>query len=212
MPETKLQSQAMQQDGWEQIQSSLTYASATTINSSVDLTGVIQKGDKLKLNNTTTKYFYVLAVTSSLITVTGGSDYSVANSAITLPYFSKIENPQGFPVYFNYTPTVTSGTGTLTTIGTVTCRFKIVGNQCFRYDYVTITNIGTGGDSIRLTHPFAVTVSPEYSIVGVGQNISNGISLTALMTNSLGLVIRTYNVQFPLSNSQGIATTTVFYI
>lgn len=109
--------QAGLSDGWEQIPATLTYASATTINTSIDLTGILQKGDKIKLNNTTTKYFYVVSLTSTVITVTGGSDYSVANAAITSPFFSKVANPQGFPAYFNLaapsydTGTVDNGTG-----------------------------------------------------------------------------------------------------
>ena len=46
-----------------------------------------------------------VGVADTVLTVTGGRDYTVHNSAITNPYFSKIENLQEFPPYFNYTPT-----------------------------------------------------------------------------------------------------------
>ena len=81
-------------DGWVGIIGTLTAATATTINTSVDLTSVIQKGDKLKLiNSSSTKYFYVVSLTSTVITVTGEVD--LVAGAITSPQYSKLWNPQG---------------------------------------------------------------------------------------------------------------------
>jgi hypothetical protein len=64
-----------------------------------DLTGVIQKGDKIKLtNNGTVKYYYISTVpafsTNTTFDVSGEVD--LVAGAITLPYFSKIDSPQGF--------------------------------------------------------------------------------------------------------------------
>jgi hypothetical protein len=42
-----------------------------------------KNGDKIKLTQTTVKYFYIVGVANTLLTVTGGSDYTVANAAIT---------------------------------------------------------------------------------------------------------------------------------
>jgi hypothetical protein len=83
--------------GWTILPATLTYASASRINTSVDLTGVIGIGDKIKLTQNSAKYFYVIAITSNLLTVTGGSDYTVENATITSPYYSHTENPFGFP-------------------------------------------------------------------------------------------------------------------
>ncbi len=86
-----------------------TYASSDdptyTLTITGDKTGKYQKGDKLKLTNDgSTKYFYVTDVSYSspntTLTLTGGNDYSLANAAITNPYYSKVENPQGFPACF----------------------------------------------------------------------------------------------------------------
>jgi hypothetical protein len=102
-------------------------------------TGKYQKGDKIKLTQTTAKYFYIIAISYSspntTVTVTGGSDYTVANAAITLPYFSKIENPQGFPEFFAVTAPTFSSTGTgFTNQPTLYWKkFKISGKMCYVY-------------------------------------------------------------------------------
>ena len=109
---------------WVTLAGTLTAATATTINTSVDLTSVIQKGDKLKLiNSSSTKYFYVVSLTSTVITVTGEVD--LVAGAITSPQYSKIANPQGFKVAMPYTPTLT---GLTLGNGTMTAYITIIGN------------------------------------------------------------------------------------
>ena len=89
--------------GWIPYSGSVSHASATTINVSSDATTLFDVGDKLMLvQDGVTSYFYVIAVTSTLLTVAAGSDYSVANSAITSMSFSKVANPHGFPVWFKW--------------------------------------------------------------------------------------------------------------
>jgi len=99
--ETQLYSKASN-SGWELISATLTYASADSptfvINTSIDLTSVVSLGMKLKLTQTTVKYFIVTAITSGSITLYGGTDYILTNTAITLPYFSIAKAPYGFPV------------------------------------------------------------------------------------------------------------------
>lgn len=90
-------------DGWTEFGHTLTYASATSFTVAADITDQIAVGDKIKVTNGgSTKYFYVTAVSYSspntTVTITGGSDYTLANSAITSPYFSKASSPVGFPV------------------------------------------------------------------------------------------------------------------
>ena len=95
-------------DGWVDFPVIPTYVSATSIKfSGVDYTGVIQKGDKLTIDQSGYKYFYITNVsfsTDTTVTVTGGSDYTVANAVIANPQFSKQASPQGFPLQHNWTP------------------------------------------------------------------------------------------------------------
>lgn len=96
-------------DGWNVIFDTLTYASANTFTISGDWTSVFTRGVKMKLTQTSVKYFSVVKSTHSsgttTVTVTGGSDYSLANAAITSPYYSNWENPASFPATFSWAPT-----------------------------------------------------------------------------------------------------------
>jgi len=88
-------------DGWISAGETWTYASATTFTISGDKTGKYQKEDKLKLTQTTAKYFRILNISYSspntTVTVDGFGIYTLANATITSPYYSKMDNPQGFP-------------------------------------------------------------------------------------------------------------------
>ena len=85
---------ALQNSGWiKDTTTTFSYTSATRIATSADLTTVLGVGDKIKLTQTTVKYFYVTAITSTYIDVTGGSDYTVANEPITEFYYSHEANP-----------------------------------------------------------------------------------------------------------------------
>lgn len=81
----------------------LTYSSADapvyTVSTSEDLTDLISLGMRLRLTQSTggTKYFIVVAITNSTIKLYGGTDYTLANEAITSPVFSSAKVPFGFP-------------------------------------------------------------------------------------------------------------------
>ena len=89
-------------NGWISARATLTYASASAptfvCNTSIDLTTRISVGMKIKLTQTTTKYFFVTAITSTTITLYGGATYSVINATISNVYFSSIQLPYGFPI------------------------------------------------------------------------------------------------------------------
>jgi len=115
-------------DGWTVGEDTWTYASATTFTiAGVDRTAMFPKGTKIKLTQTTAKYFYVVDSafsTNTTVTVTGGITYTLANAAITSPYYSYASTPQGFPNYFSYTPAWTNFTiGDAVVVG----RFLIIG-------------------------------------------------------------------------------------
>lgn len=99
-------------DGWiDDSAETWTFASATTFTISGDKTAKYTTGTRIKLTQTTIKYFVVVssafASGTTTVTVTGGSDYSVANAAISANAHSYQANPQGYPGWFNYTPTYT---------------------------------------------------------------------------------------------------------
>ena len=127
--------------GWIPAQETWAYASATTITVPAGAASKYSIGDKIKLTQTTVKYFYVTGVADTVLTVNGGTDYTVANAAITLNYYSKSASPVGFPHWFAYTTTasnVTLGTG-----GTKPARFRMNGRDVRAVVKVTL---GTSAD------------------------------------------------------------------
>lgn len=89
---------------WQTISATLTYSSTdghtfVVTTSGVDLTGVIPVGARIRLTNqAATQYFIVTAISSTTITLYGGSSYSITNTAITTPAFSQTKAPVGFPL------------------------------------------------------------------------------------------------------------------
>lgn len=52
-----------------------------------------------------------------------------------------------------WVPTVTAGSGTFTTLGTITARYKQIGKTVFFYIAIPITTNGTAASSVRATLP-----------------------------------------------------------
>lgn len=92
--------------GWIPFPGTFTYASADsptfTFTISGDYSGVLSPGMRIKLTQTTIKYFIITAVSFSspntTVTVYGGTDYTLANATITSPCYSNFKAPFGFPL------------------------------------------------------------------------------------------------------------------
>ena len=138
-------------DGWIPAGETWAYASASTITVPSGAASKYQKGDKIKItNNSATKYFYIVSVADTVLTVSGGDDYTVHNSAITNPFYSKMENPQGFPLRFNYTPTISVSGGTAPSYASNECTFSISGSIVNVWGYLSNTTGGTAGTTTGL--------------------------------------------------------------
>jgi hypothetical protein len=70
--------------------------------------------------------------------VTGGTDYTLANAAITAPFYSYQVSPQGYPTWFNYTPTLVGGTSPV-----ANCQFSVLGRQVTVNLQVQVTSTTT---------------------------------------------------------------------
>lgn len=88
--------------GWQTGPGTWTYSSADSptfvLTTSVDLSSFIGVGARIKLTQSTVKYFIVTAISSTTITLYGGTDYTLTAAAITSPYFSIMKAPIGFPL------------------------------------------------------------------------------------------------------------------
>jgi len=139
-------------NGWVLSEDTWTYASATSFTiSGVDRTAIFTKGTRIKLTQTTDKYFVVTSSsfsTNTTVNITGGSDYTLANAAITNPYYSYQANPQGYPTFFNWTPTWgKSGTPPNIGNGTIVGKMMVVGSAVYYYIKVTSGSTTTFGDA-----------------------------------------------------------------
>lgn len=146
--------------GWVELSETWTYASATTVTVPTDATTRFAKGVRVRLKQGGGyKYYVVTAVAATTLTIQGGTDYTVANSAITNIAISFAPAPVGYPGWFTYSPTwAASGSMTYTTVTTALAKFKIDGNTC---TVKLATTAGTTGGSAS---PF-ITATPPVTIL-----------------------------------------------
>lgn len=103
--------------GWVATSVTWTYASASTFTVPGDVTATYQKGTFLRWKQGGGWKYGVVASSSysapnTTVTIIVNTDYTIANAAITDPWYSYAANPQGWPGWFTYTPTVTYLGGT----------------------------------------------------------------------------------------------------
>lgn len=158
---------------WQNGTGTWTYASATTMTVPADDAANMSVGTKLKLTQTSVKYFYVVGVSGTTVTLTGGSSYTLVNAAITTPQYSNASSPPGFPGTLAWTPTWTSVSG-----GSLNfARFSMNGKSVdFRVKY-TLAGAGVSG-GIHFSLP--VTPSGDYvasdPITGHGTFLDTGVA------------------------------------
>ena len=163
-------------DGWIYDTDTWTYVNATSFKiTGKNVAYRFPKGTKIKLVQTSTKYFYVVATaysTDTTVTITGGSDYTLASATISGQAYSYATAPQGFPQWFNFTPTLYTGWSALPT-GTYI--FKIIGRICI---YLIDMSAGTSnGTSAELSIPVVANKSMNKGGVN-GYAVDNGSPLT----------------------------------
>lgn len=180
-------------DGWISSSDTYVYVSATSFKiTGADRTATFTKGTRIKLTQTSAKYFVVTSSsfsTDTTVNVTGGTDYTVANAAITSPYYSYSVNPQGFPGFFSYTPSEVGFSSTTILAG----RFYVVGNEALVQVEVSGTSDTTG---LTLSLPItAVALSANAYDGASGFSQNNGAALTtpARMAIETDLTVITCN-------------------
>ncbi len=99
-------------DGWAPISTTWTRTGNHTFTVSGDVTATYRKGAKVRYKDGGAYEYGVIASSSysspnTTITLITNSDYAMAAATITDKYISYIENPEGFPDWFNWTPTFT---------------------------------------------------------------------------------------------------------
>lgn len=123
-------------DGWIDMGAQTwTYVSASSFRVSGDQTAIYRPGVFLKWSQTTVRYGVVASSSYSspntTVTIIVNADYTVANASISSQCISLAANPQGWPGWFNYTPTYG---GFSADPSLVMCRYSISG-RTVRFTY-----------------------------------------------------------------------------
>jgi hypothetical protein len=165
-------------DGWWARSETWTRTSNTTFRVSGDLTAIFTPGTKIKVTQTSTKYFYVVSSSYSspntTVTITGGSDYSLTANP-SARWISYQANPQGFPQWFTWTPSQTGWTGVPTGI----YRFAVHGRTV--HWVVNISSGTSNATGARLGLPITAAAL-DTGTLATGANgyaVDNGTVLTA---------------------------------
>jgi len=120
------------------------------------------------------KYAYVIGAAYAsgvnTLTVTGGTDYTVANADIEDNYFSYAANPTGFPEVFNFTPVYDGFISDPTHIVV----FRIDGHTLHYWAWATLN--GTSDDDIfKMSAPAtAASISGMYYVGSMGRYTNAG--------------------------------------
>jgi hypothetical protein len=153
-------------DLWISANETWTYASSTTITVPSNATLKYSIGDRIMWTaNSVVLYAYVVGVTSTLLTVLGNA---VTNYTITNNFYSKKVSPKNFPAYFSYTPTITAGSGTFTSVS-ATGTYQMNARLIHVVVTVTITTNGTAATYILATLP----ISCPYICIITGREVTS---------------------------------------
>jgi hypothetical protein len=180
----------MLRTGWTPARETWTYASATTITVPSGAEDKYQKGDKIRLKQGGDyKYWPIIAVADELLTIAENDDYTLADAEITDNYYSKVENPQGFPNVFYYPPDYSSG-GSMDFISTSSAGFVINGQTVSIYFNTVGETTGSGYPIIYATAPEGITSDQTTGTAGWGRETgSNTLVMGIIEKNSNNVVI-----------------------
>jgi hypothetical protein len=119
-----------------------------------------------------------------------------------------INNALSLGPWSTWSPTISSGTGTITTVGTVVARYAQAGKNVYFSLSVAITTNGTGSSYVSATLP----LNARAATVFVGRE--NGVSFKELqaivLSGSSSLTIVNYDNTYPGSSGSSIVISGVY--
>jgi len=155
-------------DGWISANETWAYASATTITVPSGAAAKYAVGDRIKWTQNTVKYGVIVAVADTLLTIAVNTDYTVANEAISLNYYSHQASPVGYPQWFNYVPILSQGASTDIAKTVTFAKYNLVGRVVTTKVVLMATGTGTAGSNILITLPIAGVRGRDFAIIGTG--------------------------------------------
>lgn len=105
------------------------------------------------------------------------------------------------PAWRNFTPTVTASSGTITTLGTLACKYKLEGTTLSFDLEVPITTNGTGAGVLQVTMPLP---AKRLGSAGSGRGASANMLQATINSAVARLDIVTYNNLYPAADGATI--------
>lgn len=163
-------------DNWFSTADTWVYVSASSFKiTGVDRTARFTKGTRVKCTNNAITFYGTVASsvfgTDTTVTLFANNDFSLANSAITSPFYSYAQNPQGYPGRFSYTPTYSASAGTYS--ATDTAYFSVNGRTCTVNIY---SNGSLSGTPVEMTATLPVNAVGNQ---GFGLQVNDGSGVIA---------------------------------
>lgn len=84
------------------------------------------------------------------------------------------------PAWINYTPTITAGSGTITSFVSVASKYRLIGKVCFLYVSVWINAPGTGAGALKVSLP--VDPIALGACASAFSTIAGGVAATGFVT------------------------------
>lgn len=198
------------QSGWMPLPA-CAYVSANTFAVAQDYGGILAVGDRLRLvQSGATKYFYVIGVavggSTTTVTVTGGSDFSLSNAAISAPCLSKAASPAGFPDWMSWSPAFSaSGSMTLTSVSIVIAKFKIFGRELRIIVSANGVTGGTADKGFQFDLPFPVYFASQIALAAWAIDGGPWVGAVGALTSTSQVSVFKYDSSnFGIGNSRSI--------
>lgn len=149
--------------------------------------GGVQKAGQLYLNSLGN--WWIEPSSGSGIDTPSGTTYQVAGATVA-------DNL----AWTAWTPTVTTGAGTITTLGTVVARYKRLG-KCINFTIkIPITTNGTGSGNIAFTLPGGFTPFADFAPSGYENTAYGGILQCRGSSGSNNVTLLKYDNTYPGAN------------
>jgi hypothetical protein len=150
------------------------------------------------VKNTTTTGVLSIAVAADFPTLNQNTTGTASNVTGTVAVANGGTGDTG-TAWTSYTPTITVGAGTITTLGTVAGRYKTIGKTLFWSASVAITTNGTAATSLSISLPAGMTVnaSGDCIVAGREQLVSGSMLQGRAAAGTTSVLVLTYNNAYP---------------
>ena len=200
-------------DGWTPVTEAWTRTGNHVFTVPGDLTLKYRKGTKVRYQDGGVNEHGVVGSSShaagtTTVNLIPNTDVAMAATTITSRYISYIERPEGFPQAFNYTASIASSGGTITTSTLNLAKWNVSGDRIFVHILDTINTQGTASGSVQLGLPIAAL----HNEIGYGrENALNGAMLQGV-TSGAFISMLTYNNLSPFFGNGSIHIVDVNYL